>query len=234
MFWKTTACSLLLLSIQYSDSDPSTHLPVPPFLIISPCECKVFDFLRMSLVSGSSESRSQEKQTSSSLPSGQRCPWDSSCVCHQLSDQISVLKSVSSPAPACRQVHGFALKWVAKQQREHLERSAGTYCPWLPWRMALTRCPKHEDRQPWGAGITLEIRELLSKCCGSVATAKTKFIWGLVTYGYNSHGLTFTLKYWKTCWNALGPRGTRLLLHGDKGSEGAWGCWCKNTHWTHA
>lgn len=120
-------CSCLVFSIQIQT--PVHVSPFPLCFLNHLVNAKWFSLYVTVL--GSSESRSQEKQTSSSLPSGQRCPWDSSCVCHQLSDQIRALKSVSSPAPSCRQVHGFALKRVAKQQCESLEQSAGTSCPSL-------------------------------------------------------------------------------------------------------
>lgn len=53
-------------------------------------------------VSGSSESSSQKKSTSSSLPSWKRCPCDTSPICNQHSDQISMLENVSFVFSICR------------------------------------------------------------------------------------------------------------------------------------
>lgn len=84
----------------------------------------------------------------------------------------------------------FPLKELQNSSGEPVQRPPVHHPPgrW-PWH-----CRRHEDRQLWGAGIALEIREVLCKC-----------IWGLATYSYSSHGLTPLKSFNPAGREAMGP-----------------------------
>lgn len=67
-----------------------------------------------------------KKWTFSSLSSWKRCPHNTSSVCNQHSDQISMLKNVYAILSICRPAQSFALKRITKQLYEYLALGAAT------------------------------------------------------------------------------------------------------------
>lgn len=102
------------------------------------------------------------------------CPWDTSHVCHSHSDQTDMHVSLPLHLSAGR-YKALPLKELQNSSGEPVQRPPVHHLPgrW-PWC-----CHKYKDRQLWGAGTALEIREVLCKC-----------IWGLATCSYSSRGLT--------------------------------------------
>lgn len=118
----------ILCSHSYSDSDPQ-YLWVFIFVCILNhlvnAKCLIFFVIH---VLRNLWEQQPEKFNSFSLPIWKRCLCNTSSVCNEHSDQISMLKNVYSLVSICRQVQSFALKRIAKQLCECLAQGAETCC----------------------------------------------------------------------------------------------------------